>query len=127
MEWRLGLTKLSFYIEQINKILLVSTENYIQYPMINHNRKEFLKSKALRGQITCLRLLYNQKLTWSGFEDFPDGSAAKNPPAVQEPQELRFQSLGWEDPLKEEMASHSSVLAWKIPWTQLCLMQSLNS
>ena len=111
MEWRLGLTKLSFYIEQINKVLLVSTENYIQYPMINHNRKEFLKSKALRGQITCLRLFYNQKLAWSGFEDFPDGSVVKNPPAMQEPQKLGFQSLGWEDPLKEEMATHSSVLA----------------
>ena len=27
-------------------------------------------------------------------------------------------SLGWEDPLKEEMATHSSILAWKIPWTE---------
>ena len=85
---KLGLTKLSFYIELINnKVLLDSTENYIQYPMINHNRKEFLKSKAFRGQITCLRLLYSQKLAWSGFEDFPGGSAVKNPPAMQEPQE----------------------------------------
>ena len=31
-------------------------------------------------------------------------------------QETRVQSLGWEDPLKKEMAAHSSVLAWKIPW-----------
>ena len=29
-----------------------------------------------------------------------------------------FQSLGWEDPLEEEMATHSSILAWKIPWTE---------
>ena len=28
------------------------------------------------------------------------------------------QSLGWEDPLEEEMANHSSVLAWRIPWTE---------
>ena len=27
-------------------------------------------------------------------------------------------SLGWEDPLEEEMATHSSILAWRIPWTQ---------
>ena len=33
-------------------------------------------------------------------------------------QETRVQSLGWEDPLKKEMAAHSSVLAWKIPWTE---------
>ena len=39
----------------------------------------------------------------------------KNLPAVQKTQ---VQSLGWEDPLEEEMATHSSILAWKIPWTE---------
>ena len=33
-------------------------------------------------------------------------------------QETWIQSLGWEDPLKKEMAAHSSTLAWKIPWTE---------
>ena len=32
--------------------------------------------------------------------------------------ETRVQSLGWEDPLEEEMATHRSILAWKIPWTE---------
>ena len=32
-------------------------------------------------------------------------------------QEMQVQSLGWEDPLKKEMATHSSILAWEIPWT----------
>ena len=32
-------------------------------------------------------------------------------------QETQVQSLGWEDPLDKEMAAHSSILAWKIPWT----------
>ena len=36
-------------------------------------------------------------------------------PAMQETQ---VQSLGWEDPLEKEMATHSSTLAWKIPWTR---------
>ena len=31
--------------------------------------------------------------------------------------ETQVQSLGWEDPLEKEMAAHSSILAWKIPWT----------
>ena len=31
---------------------------------------------------------------------------------------MQVQSLGWEDPLEEEMATHSSVLAWRIPWTE---------
>ena len=42
----------------------------------------------------------------------------KNPPAMQETQEIPVQSLGWEDPLEKEMAIHSSILAWKIPWTE---------
>ena len=37
---------------------------------------------------------------------------------MQEMQEARVQSLGWEDPLEEEMATHSNILYWKIPWTE---------
>ena len=33
-------------------------------------------------------------------------------------QETQVQSLGWEDPLEEEMTTHYSILAWKIPWTE---------
>ena len=39
----------------------------------------------------------------------------KNLPAMQETQ---VQSLGWEDPLEKEMTTHSSILAWRIPWTE---------
>ena len=49
---------------------------------------------------------------------FPSGSVVKNLPAKQEPQEMRVQSLGWEDPLEEGMATNSSILAWRIPWTE---------
>ena len=42
----------------------------------------------------------------------------KNPPAKQETQEVWIRSLDWEDPLEEETATHSSTLAWKIPWTE---------
>ena len=42
----------------------------------------------------------------------------KSPPAIKETQEVQVQSLGQEDPLEEEMTAHSSVLAWKIPWTE---------
>ena len=41
--------------------------------------------------------------------------SVKSLPAMQETQ---FQSLGWEDPLEKEMATHSSILAWRIPWTE---------
>ena len=49
---------------------------------------------------------------------FTDCSAVKNPPAVQEKQETWVQSLGWEDLLEEGMTTHSSILAWEIPWTE---------
>ena len=49
---------------------------------------------------------------------FPGGSAVKHPPAMQETQETWVQSLGQEDPLEEEMATHSSILTWRIPWTE---------
>ena len=39
----------------------------------------------------------------------------KNLPAIQE---TWVQSLGWEDPVEKEMATHFSILAWRIPWTE---------
>ena len=50
----------------------------------------------------------------SGEWGFPSGSAVKNPPVMQELQEMWVQSLGQEDPLEEGMATHSSILAWRI-------------
>ena len=49
---------------------------------------------------------------------FPGGLTVKNLPAVQETEETQVGSLGREDPLQEGMATHSSLLAWGIPWTQ---------
>ena len=45
---------------------------------------------------------------------FPGGSVVKNPPAKQE---TWVRSLGWDDPLEKGKATHSSILAWRIPWT----------
>ena len=49
------------------------------------------------------------------FLNFPGGSKVKNLPAMQE---TLVWSLGWEDSLEEGMATHSSILAWRIPWTE---------
>ena len=46
---------------------------------------------------------------------FPGGSDGKESPSRQE---TRVQALGQEDPLEKEMATHSSILAWRIPWTE---------
>ena len=43
------------------------------------------------------------------------GQLLENPPAMQE---TWVQSLGWEDPLEEGMETYSSILAWRIPWTE---------
>ena len=48
--------------------------------------------------------------------NFSGGSVIKNLPAKQK---MRVQSLGWEKPLEKEMVAHSSILAWKIPWTEV--------
>ena len=42
----------------------------------------------------------------------------KNPPVDEETLEMWVRSLGWEDSLQEGMATHSSILAWRIPWTE---------
>ena len=56
---------------------------------------------------------------------FPGGSVVKNPPAKQE---TPVWSLGQEDPLQKEIATHFSILTWKIPWAQeLGRLQSMGS
>ena len=53
------------------------------------------------------------------FIKVPGGSVVKNPSTnTQERGDLGSSSLGGEDPLKKEMATHSSILSWEIPWTE---------
>ena len=49
---------------------------------------------------------------------FPSGSEVKNQPAMKKLQKMQVQSLGWQDSLEEGMATHSNILAWRIPWTE---------
>jgi len=57
-------------------------------------------------------LIGQRKLGCGGF---PGGSVVKNLPAMGKTQ---LQSLGWESPLENGMATQSSILAWRIPWTE---------
>ena len=52
------------------------------------------------------------------FRGFPGGSVIKDPPANAGDEGDTGSALGQEDPLEEEVAAHSSVLAWEIPWTE---------
>ena len=59
-------------------------------------------------------------VSWASFV----AKLVKNPPAMQE---MQVRSLGGEDPLEKEMATHSSTLAWKIPWrAEPCRLQSMQ-
>ena len=55
--------------------------------------------------------IYCKRIYWSSLV----AQMVKHPPAMLE---TWVQSLGWEDPLEKEMATHSSILAWRIPWTE---------
>ena len=52
---------------------------------------------------------------WPSFRTSPVAQTVKRLPPMQETQ---VQFLGWEDPLEKEMVTHSSTLAWKIPWVE---------
>ena len=91
--------------------------------------EKLLKSCVLVSQISAMQYplqnlqnlwvtIYNFIYKYINNEGFPGSSAIKNPPAMQETQEMWVRSLGWEDPLEESMATHSSILAWRIPWTE---------
>ena len=73
-----------------------------------------------------MRLLPVSLLDFDSSLPLPWASLAaqlvKNLPAMQE---TRVRLLGWEDPLEKEMATHSSILAWRIPWTEE--LQSMGS
>ena len=92
----------------------------------SHNRDHM----SCKAQKIYYLALYRKKLAvrWSieyaltyvnGLQQqvlgFPDGTVVKNLPAKQE---TWVSSLGWEDPLEAGMATHSSMLAWEIPWTE---------
>ena len=55
-------------------------------------------------------IVYSLQYPWASLVDQP----VKNPPAVRE---TWVRSLGWEDPLENGKATHSSILSWRVPWT----------
>ena len=79
----------------------------------------YLVSKELPKHCLYTRLSSLQKLKVTAFPIYNWTSLVaqmvKNPPAMQK---TWVQSLGWEDPLEEGMATHPSILSWRIPWTE---------
>ena len=73
---------------------------------ILHYLNPFCRLLLLLVSFTCSTIIYGASLV---------AQMVKNPPAMQE---TWVRSLGWEDPLEEDMATHSSILAWRNPWTE---------
>ena len=63
------------------------------------------------GRFTGEQIGYSLQYSWASLV----AQLVKNPPEMQE---TRVQSLGWEDPLEKGMATHSSILSRRIPWTE---------
>ena len=63
------------------------------------------------GHSSCLQFETTMNKTWASLV----AQRLKRLPAMQE---TYVRSLGWEDPLEKEMATHSNILAWRIPWTE---------
>ena len=82
--------------------------------MVNHNLFAWLYIYgASHGQRSLVLYIYTR--IYGVFQASLVVQMAKHLPAMWE---TRVQSLGWEDPLEKEMATHSSTLAWKIPWME---------
>ena len=80
-----------------------------------------LVAQVVRIHLQCRRPWFDSWFCWRRdrlltpvFLGFPSGSAGKESPAMQE---TWVGSLGWEDALEKRTATHSSILAWRIPWT----------
>ena len=113
--------------------------NKIQHPFMKRKKKKLFQTWAQKN-LNILKDIYDKRASlvaqliknppatlvqFLGWEDpqrrdrlptpvflgFPGGSAVKNLPSMWE---TWVQSLGWEDPLKKEIATHSSILAWRI-------------
>ena len=70
------------------------------------------KKQCPSGQLPTQVRIWGKAFFSQGF---PNGSVIKNLPEMQE---IQVQSLGLQEPLEKEMANHSSILAWRIPWTE---------
>ena len=81
------------------------------FPALNVWLESLLKF-YIKKNLNILNSPFLSVYVWYHAKVFPGGSVGKNPPAVQE---TWVPSLGWEDPLEEGMATHSSLLAWRTP------------
>ena len=99
-----------------NKIFIQSQNTFLQ---INYKRKGYFTVKKLCNTMLHIFRFYTYIHTHTHTHTHKGASLVaqmvNNPPAMQE---AWVQSLGQEDPLEKGMTTHSSILAWRIPWTE---------
>ena len=107
----------SFLLDATVKLTFISTTDFLMgFPGSSAGKESTYKSGD-SGVIPGLErspgegISYPLQFSWASLV----AQLKRNPPAMCE---TWVQSLGWEDPLEKEMATHSSILAWRIPWTE---------
>ena len=74
--------------------------------------------ESISGLFPCRLSLCSSGAGTIPFRALQVAQWVKNPPAMQETQEMWVPALDQEDPLEESMVTHSSILAWRSPWTE---------
>ena len=104
---------------------LSETAKLYHHPSSAHLRREPVGDRFSPGELVCIYALQCLQTKPTRFMDFLLSAGTslvacwvKNLPVTQETQETRVQSSSWEDPLEEEIATHSSILTGRIPWTE---------
>ena len=101
------------------------TENTDIFSMFQRECHQWL-GRVLPGNIKIphffpskdIRISLGVRARLHDFKSSPASLVAQRIKRLPAMQKTQVQSLGWEDPLEKEMATHSSILAWRIPWTE---------
>ena len=121
LSWILPLFYLQSHCQtqsQLDFFLLLSSRSFVVvcFPVRSMIHFELVFVEGVRFVSRSTVFFFCMPISsWSGF---PGESAVKNLPAVQELQETWVWSLGWEHSLEEGVATHSSILAWRILWRE---------
>ncbi len=84
----------------------------------NTVRLSFLNPLCQSLPLIGVLIPFTLKVTTDFKWGFPGGTSGKEPACQCNRHEIWVQSLGWEDSLEERIATHSSILVWRIPWTE---------
>ena len=104
---------------QLSILYMVSIEYICPFSLPIHPTPPFpLGSHTFYSLHWCLYFCFANKIIYTVFLGFPGGARRKGLACQCKRQETQVPSLSWEDPLEEGMATHSSILAWKIPWIE---------